>query len=105
MPTNKQPNASSGTGTIPKSNLSARSDQNLNDNSNYVQVQESSPHNITRISNNDDNNRAKQQRTNMPINLNGRQSTPSIEGNLAQNGDNTENSNHHNGNSIQKRYL
>ena len=46
MPTNKQPNSSAGTGTIPKSNLSVQSGQNLNDNINYVQIQESSPNKL-----------------------------------------------------------
>ena len=105
MPTNKKPNSSAGTGTIPKSNLSVHSGQNLNDNINYVQIQESSPNNVTRFSNNEDNSRTKQRRTDVSYNSNGRQSTPSIDGNIAQSGDTGQKLSYHNDNSIQNRYL
>ena len=74
MPTNKQPKSSSGTGTIPKSNLSIRSNQNLNHDSIHEQSQGSLLPGATRLSNNDENNRA--------INVNGGQSTPLIDGNF-----------------------
>ena len=74
MPTNNQPKSSSGTGTIPKSNLSIRSNQNLNHDSIHVQSQGSLQPGVTRLSNNDENNRT--------INLDGRQSTPLIDGNF-----------------------
>ena len=74
MPTNNQPKSSSGTGTIPKSNLSIRSNQNLNHDNIHLQSQDTLQPGAARLSNNDEYNRT--------MNINGRQSTPLIDGNF-----------------------
>ena len=105
MPTNNQQNSSSETGAIPKSNLSVRSDQNLNDNTNRAQFHDSLPTTAIRLSNNEDVNRPNDHRVGMPFNINGRHSTPSIDGNMAEITPKGLNLNHHNGSNIQSRYL
>ena len=105
MPTNNQQNSSSETGAIPKSNLPVRSDQNLNDNTNRAQFQDSSQLTAIRLTNNEDINRVNDQRVGLPFNINGRHSTPSIDGNMAEITPKGPNLNIHNGSNIQSRYL
>ena len=82
MPTNNEPKSASGTGTIPKSNLSNRSNQNLNHDSIHEQSQGPLLPGATRLSNNDENSRV--------ISINGRQSTPLIDGNFPFNNSNVQ---------------
>ena len=82
MPTNNEPKSASGTGTIPKSNLSIRSNQNLNHDSIHEQSQGPLLPGATRLSNNDENSRV--------ISINGRQSTPLIDGNFPFNNSNVQ---------------
>ena len=82
MPTNNQPKSSSGTGTIPKSNLSIRSNQNLNHDNIHLQSQDTLQPGAARFSNNDEYNRT--------MNINGRQSTPLIDGNFPFNNSNVQ---------------
>ena len=105
MPTNNQKNSPSETGAIPKSNIPVRSDRNLNDNTNGTQFQDSSQLTAIRLTNNEDINRVNHQRVGMPFNINGRHSTPSIDGNMAEITPKGPNLNNHNGSNIQSRYL
>lgn len=105
MPTNNQKNSPSETGAIPKSNLPVRSDRNLNDNTNGAQFQGSSQLTATRLTNNEDINRVNHQPVGMAFNINGRHSTPSIDGNMAEITPKGPNLNNHNGINIQSRYV